>query len=270
MHYSSVPEWLQVPFIKTGYIYPGLTHQECLWLLFTWHNQTLNAWTMILGAFVSTCLYIHSDLSIAFTVLWLSAIFHMPFAVANHLFRHISREHYVYYKNLDMYLILICSVMLTFSLSIHVFSPVYTSINTGLALVTACIAAKTKHEIGKHTDKLRHVGMFILNVLSYLAPVMIYYNHWTSIGILTCATSALLVYTTGFPEKYFESSFDIIGASHQLMHLFVLFAHIFEYKLIKHVKQDTHTPQPQDSTCASCWPWPSAAAFSQQEGVPEP
>ena len=232
MHYSSVPEWLQVPFINTGYVYPNLTHSECIRLLFKWHNQTLNAWTMIISGIVSTYLYSRSDLSIAFTILWLSAVFHMPFAVANHLFRHISREHYVYYKNLDMQLILICSVMLTFSLSYHVFSMQYTLLNTCISLFTAACASQTKHEIGLNTNKIKHVLMFLLNILSYLAPVFYKIQMYESQAILACASGALIIYISGFPERVYKN-YDIIGASHQLMHILSLCAHVFEFYFIR-------------------------------------
>jgi adiponectin receptor len=231
MHYSSVPEWLHVPFIKTGYVYPGLTHSECSRLLFKWHNQTLNAWTMILGVFVSTYFYINSDMTLPFTILWLSCIFHMPFAVANHLFRHISREHYVYYKNLDMHLILISSVMLTFAFSYHVFSLEFTLLNTSIALISAFKTSKLT-EIGSRTDKKKHVLMFLINVLSYLAPIVYKIQMCESQAILACIGCALMIYITGFPERIYPERFDIIGASHQWMHIFVLLAHVFEYYFV--------------------------------------
>lgn len=48
LHAHDVPHGLRLAGILTGYRQGG-TYGECLLSLFSWHNQTLNSWTMILG-----------------------------------------------------------------------------------------------------------------------------------------------------------------------------------------------------------------------------
>lgn len=44
---DDVPDWLQLKHIRRGYRPPGMTLFQCWASLFTWHNQTLNSWTMV-------------------------------------------------------------------------------------------------------------------------------------------------------------------------------------------------------------------------------
>ena len=38
-----------------------------------------------------------------------------------------------------------------------------------------------------------------------------------------------LMYTLRIPEKYFQGKFDIVGASHQILHIFVVIGFILHY-----------------------------------------
>ena len=118
---QDVPDWIRVPYIHSGYIYPNLTLIQSLGLMFTWHNQSINAWTMILQSTISFILYSFYGNNIIFFLFMLSCLIHTPFAVANHILRHMNRETYALCKKLDVTFILISSCMLTFSLSFYVF-----------------------------------------------------------------------------------------------------------------------------------------------------
>jgi len=42
--------------------------------------------------------------------------------------------------------------------------------------------------------------------------------------LVACNGIGVVVYTVKFPEKWFPRTFDIFGASHQVMHVMVVFA----------------------------------------------
>ena len=239
---QDVPDWLRVPYIQSGYIYPNLTFKQCFKLMFMWHNQTINAWTMILASTVSFFLYSYYGHNVIFLLFMLSCIIHTPFAVANHILRHMNRETYALCKKMDVTLILTSSCMLTFTLSFYVFHIYITYLLTFLSIsmmIYTCLYTDSKiYGLGTNVNKWKHTTILLTNILLYLSPVFYYCNDsWEAKGVLLSALATMISYLSGFPERYYPERFDILGASHQFFHIFVLSAHVFEFMFLYKVSK---------------------------------
>jgi hypothetical protein len=64
-------------------------------------------------------------------------------------------------------------------------------------------------------------------------------RQWQPATGTACTLAALVMmqlsgwaYALGFPERYFPFVFDLIGSSHQLMHLGVIGVHIVDYRFV--------------------------------------
>ena len=97
---NEIPLFLKEEYIYTGYRLNG-NYYTCLLSLFKIHNETMNAWTMIIGSIISSYyLYYYLNLfqftnfldKMPFYCLWLSSILHMPLSVGNHLFLCIDKK----------------------------------------------------------------------------------------------------------------------------------------------------------------------------------
>lgn len=195
---SETPEWLQVPFITSGYVTPGKTRIQCLALLFQLHNQTINAWSMIGAAVVSLILYLHAmnipsltfNDRLVFFIFLLSCIIHTPFSVAYHILRYTNEQTRLMWKNLDFAFISVSSVLLTFALCYYVFNPIMTGIIVSGSVVAAYRALSTlsfnadKFGNGVHVEKTKHVYQLLNAVLLYLISSICSHRDFKHIHIL--------------------------------------------------------------------------------------
>ncbi|EFJ47405.1 hypothetical protein VOLCADRAFT_92076 [Volvox carteri f. nagariensis] len=271
LHSDEVPHGLRLAGITTGYRQGG-TYSECLWTLFTWHNQTLNSWTMILGWLVSSWLLawtltrLHPrelDLT-PFLALWLCPTVHLPFTVGYHQFLCISPTVLRRWRALDVAFIFIASIPLTYGLSYFVMPLPYA---LGLTAVTIGLSLHAWHHAatlpaGAEIDKkanTRYVGYV---VLVYTFPILLQagrdmqqfilydnsnpgamhdlpYTFWCAAAITFCFLFGGVTYVVSFPDIYAPGVFDIVGAAQQLMHLAIAGAHAIEWLFVIHMYQRT-------------------------------
>ena len=89
----------------------------------------------------------------------------------------------------------------------------------------------------------RHRGLIFATtgsiVICYMSPI-VYWSiengecfHLTAISLSIIAGGTL--FATGFPERYMPGRFDLIGTSHQWMHLFALIANLVEWSFVINV-----------------------------------
>lgn len=248
---NQVPEWLHIPFVETGYVAPCKSKSfECLPLLFKMHNQTINAWTMILGAIISTILFAFARSTKAasprlrvFTLFWLSCVVHAPFSVAYHVCRFTNEKTKLMWKNLDLILITFSSLLLTYVLCTCVFTSTVTWLIMSVAIAAAWMYLKRlsfKDDVFGHgdasSDKSKHVNHMLFAVVMYALPI-IYTLLTTQNQTLVRITAALIatlvataaIYLLRFPEKYYPVTFDVVGASHQWVHVGFVVAYILEF-----------------------------------------
>lgn len=98
-------EVIKVPYILSGYRV-GDTTSDAILSLFRWHNETLNAWSLIIIPVVSIVMYIThlcsgtlSGTMVDYIILGLiplHTILHAPFSVGNHLMRGLDELTHTY------------------------------------------------------------------------------------------------------------------------------------------------------------------------------
>lgn len=78
--------------------------------------------------------------------------------------------------------------------------------------------------------------------MGFQAVKELMHGHPTAATAYALATFAVLqlggwTFAAGFPEKQFPGVFDLVGFSHQLMHVAVMVAHILEYLFVWNLYQ---------------------------------
>lgn len=87
---------------------------------------------------------------------------------------------------------------------------------------------------------------------------------WCTAGSALALVIAAVMYANGVPERWFPSGrFDVIGSSHQWMHVGIIVAHAFEYAFVRHMLsrhlEEGTAAQSQVSFVPSAPPLPRAA-----------
>jgi adiponectin receptor len=250
---QQAPPYVTYPYVLKGYRTGG-TYSRCLRALFEWHSETMNAWTMIVGALLSAALlaaaWVRLQPTLAtglpFLVLTTSVWLHMPFSVGFHLFRGMNPMVYNLWRRLDQVFIFQVSILLTFSLSFYVYSWRGIAANTLAAAMVAQTATVDIWSLSPTYQRNRnHMVVFVGSiVLCYWFP-MVYQavtdlcsGHgatpavWLAAGTFTVLQLGGVIFAHGFPEKQFPGVFDTVGFSHQLMHVCAFLAHAMEYAFV--------------------------------------
>lgn len=245
---TDIPEWLRFPLMKVGYRMGG-NYESCIRSLFMWHNETINAWTMIAIstfslAFMVYCLLELSPKSgdiLPFLSMFLSVFAHMPFSVGYHLFMPISQNVYNKWRKLDIMFIFVASCFLTYSLCYFIMPRIITLLITGVAIVVSFSAITKTRQLapGQPMNRKTHT-MFIATIVSvYYIPILYQGIKDLLDGLLSIAVVTMFfvpmtlllggyVYAKHWPECRYPAKFDLIGRSHQILHVLAGFAHAME------------------------------------------
>lgn len=233
---NEVPSWLRFPNIIFGYRYGG-NKQSCLQSLFMWHNETVNAWTMILLNILSLyCFYkncFRNDLT-PYIALSLSTILHLPFSLGYHLFMPISETTLIKWRERDLIMALISICMQIYALNYFIFQK---SITNFVFVLNLSIVYKTWEQKKRILDKGIYMKYVIENILPlqffYLIPIFYSNNMFFIKSFLFFCITGSMVYLKQFPEKYWPGKFDLLGSSHQIMHLILIVIHLLHYKFVE-------------------------------------
>lgn len=237
-----VPEWLRFPHIKTGYRHGG-DHYSCFLSMFKYHNECLNAWSMVAGAVVSVCMtwWVFAEYhptgmnALAFACFCLSYILHTPWSFGYHMFLPISQEVYLWWQRMDASFVFVMSALLTFSLSWNFLSPAMTMLLFLADVTIVCVGIRDIFKPPPNNTRLRRVTIMGLSALGYLIPVFLKLFVRFDIGTLLIPISLMggaLVYAHHFPERLAPGRFDAFGNSHHIMHLGVIVAHIMGFRFV--------------------------------------
>lgn len=236
------PQWMRDnPSIVRGFRREG-QYRGCLGELLSWHNETLNAWTMILGSAVSLALWGWSfsftacrpDAQMVFFTLMLSGVVGTPASVQYHLMCSVSADSKHACRRADVRCIFLASTLLTFALALFVLPLWGTCI---LVLLSARLCIDTwLHYPGTDDDKIALARRLAKTVGMYLAPMAFAFcvhglpHFWAA--LLSLAVGASL-YVANVPERWAPGCFDHVGQSHQLMHLCIIAAHVTEFMFVR-------------------------------------
>lgn len=255
------PVYTVYPGVLKYYRAEGISVSQALWSLWYWHTETINAWTMIINWFTTVGLgyWMAEDLGwLIPTICSTVVVCHMIASIGYHLFMPISESTAVFWRKLDVTMILVFGVVWTVTLNYYVFNSLMVS---GLGLMATAVAAKKIHRLwwkcgSTHDQQPEYIDLVVdysFLIGMYLTG-MVYMAVWEadriaqmylagSVGCLGVGGS-LVVY--GLPERLFPGKFDLIGNSHQLMHLFIVnTGRIIEMCFIWYAYVQRHKPSSQ-------------------------
>jgi predicted membrane channel-forming protein YqfA (hemolysin III family) len=138
---DKIPEYLKDEYI-TNYVV-GRNHTECIKNLFKLHNESVNAWTMIISNLSVLLITIYIFMRHQFSRLYsfvfilhlLAYTIHTPFSVGCHTFYTINKEEHIKWRKYDIYGIFLRNIILTFTLSFFTYSDFkYVLINTSVTI----------------------------------------------------------------------------------------------------------------------------------------
>jgi hypothetical protein len=240
MKTSLPPEWMMDnPYITEGYREPG-SYKGFFRELFSWHNETLNAWTMLLSGGIAVWLWLcYAPILISFIALVVSAIVPQITSINYHLKAHESEEVRAYHRHLDITFIGVASCFLALAYSTCIFHPLITSVLVGAcAWVTYDFWSNCEAPSSSTCKKktLRAVALFVGFYVLPFAVATLYYPSMVGIhfiGLLASLGLGAWVYVEHFPEKYIQLNY--IGNSHQTMHLCLAVAHLCGFRYLQAV-----------------------------------
>ncbi|KAI3538576.1 hypothetical protein CSPX01_09504 [Colletotrichum filicis] len=257
--WEELPEWQQCgsDHIKTGYR-PACGSVAGCFASWTYaHNESVNIYSHVIGAIIFVLLpfYVFSDgiparWSIASTA---DVVVCTAYAVgvttcfvlstAFHTLMSHSESMYLSGIKADFHGVLALMWSSVFPLAHNVFpcSPATRDAYVGLTglLAALCAAATARPDLGAVDLGHHRAALFAaFGLAAFVAPI----GHgvvlaadggrevwdkvggWWVLGTAGWNCVAVLVYWAKFPERWFPRTFDLLGASHQLMHIFVLAA----------------------------------------------
>ncbi|KAK9838006.1 hypothetical protein WJX74_009489 [Apatococcus lobatus] len=252
--FGAAPLYLKRPYIDKFYLIGGNERTALLHTLFTWTNETLNAWTMMLGLVVALSMQTWSRQNIPseqmpFLIYAVSSMLHLPFSVKLHCSIGVSQKTREKWRALDVLFILLCSVPRGAALAWYVFtSP--GSYWTYVALISAIDAAhihsmyirRNIHDVNRF-EVSRRVGIMMLCFTAPLVTACLYELVYIGIGpcimltvaIISCLVIGGLAYVHRAPERWLPGKLDLFGNSHQLMHVFIVLGYLLEGLFIAHM-----------------------------------
>ncbi|EQB54246.1 hypothetical protein CGLO_05947 [Colletotrichum gloeosporioides Cg-14] len=257
LRWEELPEWQQCgsEHIKTGYRKACFSVWECFHSWTYIHNETINIYSHIIGAilFMSLPFLIFGNpISPRWTTASTSDIVVCSIYAAGvtvcfvlstafHTFMSHSEPYYLAGIKADFHGVLALMWSSTAPLAHYTFpcSPrtrdAYVLL-TG-ALAALCAAATTRPNLGAvHLGHHRAALFATFGAAAFVLPIghgaLVFGagEEWARAGgpwILAtagCNALAVLVYWAKFPELWFPRTFDLFGASHQIMHIMVLAA----------------------------------------------
>lgn len=236
----------------------GITRGQAWASLWKWHTETVNIWTMIINGGVTVAYGSWMIMQMPWLYVPIVGLFmafvlaHMVASVGYHLFSPMSESISVYWRKLDVCLILGFGVLWTFCFNVFVFDLTWT------LLLTFCASYIGYKEIKKiwyspptHDAQPGYAGLiksYLLLIVCYLTGMswlatigdtVAFRCLWTVLACLFTSGAMLLL---GWPERLSPGTFDLLGSSHQFMHLLLVnIAHPVEMYFIWYTYNMKHS-----------------------------
>jgi predicted membrane channel-forming protein YqfA (hemolysin III family) len=184
-----------------------------------------------------------------FAVLWLATQVHAPCSVGYHLFMPMGKRVSNLWRRLDVCAIFVASALLTYAMSAFVLPPAAVAALTSAAAALAAFACLRtwglRPDDSLADSKASHACFVACGVVLYVTPVvMVMAWEVAAGGVVAAATSpgvlcgagivtslALsgIVYSCSWPECQWPGAFDLVGNSHQLMHVGIMVTQCFQW-----------------------------------------
>lgn len=213
--------------------------------LYTPNDELVNAWTMIFGSCISCIMLYNVGVGAPFTLILVtaSAIVHLPWSVGYHIFNSVSPQCATQWRTMDIIFIFVSGFMLCVSLGYYAF-PLHTYINVVSTCFVVCVVGITKTIDNRSNANLGHIILPYIALLCacYVSPMILYctvYSHGKSecsvhcIAVIASLVLGAYVFAKELPQKLYPGKFNLIGNSHNIMHICIIIAHINEFQFVK-------------------------------------
>lgn len=241
MRYTKPEDYHYVPWIHAGYRKLPSTHwRDIAQHLLSWHNETLNIWSLISIPVLSWWMFytsaVHWDTNqwetYALMVMPVSVTLHCIFSAGNHTVASISESTCRLFKRLDVCATYCCSA---------VYSMLFNSLVYGQSVWTVftilfCLSLTTwlcwSEFRRKNTNLYKTIATAVL-VICYMIPLIDSHSH----GVTAALVLALggIFYGLQIPERLWPGKFDFIFHGNQLMHYCLIIAHYLKFQIIEYI-----------------------------------
>lgn len=229
---AEVPPHVRRLGIVSGYAVLHPNTQGQAWAsLFRWHNESSNAWTMVVLALASLCLTLTAaNLDAATMCLTAAVLMHCPFSVGCSLSTPIDKATGSAWKRWDWCALNAAAVPITFGLGYHGMPALLCALNVG---VTLRLAIGNVRRPGRADRRARAL---IPLVLSFNFPILFHcarpFARECARGVLGSLLIGGAAYSLKIPERWFPGAFDYAGSSHHLMHVMLIVAHAYQHRFV--------------------------------------
>jgi len=241
---DNVPMYRRMPGIVSGYIViPNCTYMMCMSSLFTFHNESCNAWTMVLLSAVALFMS-NMNNGVAEQLLCASTLIHMPFSVCCSLFIPMGEEVFKFWHTLDAMAMCLTAIPMGFSLGMGTLPMPLLVLNTVATAYMGCESAHhfwKAHNSSKKKKRCLAQTFKITGVVICFTFPLVYTiaqdgaskkSHY-ALCTLAGYASAGLLYSSKVPERWFPGMFDYFGSSHNLMHIILILVHVGQFSWLK-------------------------------------
>lgn len=245
--YCNLPSWLQHnDCLLSGHRPPLPSVRACFQSIFRIHTETVNIWSHMLGCVAFTVLAIYSSTKSQETLLFLpffiGAILCLGFSFIFHILHCHSPQVMAVFSRLD-YCGIALLIMGSFTSWIHYcfychfwLKMFYTVASTTLGVSAVTVSLLKK--FGRASYRPYRAAIFSCFGLSGVIPALHFlmivgwdqtvFNPMIIIAVLYILGAAL--YATRIPEILLPGKCDIWFHSHQVFHILVVIATLFNYK----------------------------------------
>lgn len=238
-------------YLQTGYRKVSYSYRRSLSTIRTIHNETVNIWSHLLGAlaFVYSLHHLYASLHtilpfatwadlIAISVYYFGVINCFLLSATYHLFSNHSSAVHSFGNQLDhlgIVLVIYGSTVPALYFEFYCRPIHRNTYGTALTLCAVLSGIFTlRPEFRTPAARRLRFLVYVCFALAAFVPIIHGLRLWSytelnqrmglrNIIIMTlCQFSGGVIYATRIPERWYPRSFDIWGASHQLMHILVL------------------------------------------------
>jgi adiponectin receptor len=247
LRWKRLPKWQkQNKYIRSGYRKPSYSYYGSTRDIAKWHNETVNIWSHLFAAITFSWFLIQflaqsGSLTldvVAVVTFFLGAIVCFTLSFVHHLLSNHSRRVMILTQQLDHFgtVTFIWSTVVSFLYFAfycdHRLQVYYIGVITAAALFTTlCVSRPMSRDPESHP--MRTLTSFALGLSATLPMMSLDARYWERSAchpVFLASYRNLIIlnaiggffYCMRIPERFCQDAFDIVGSSHQVMHIMVV------------------------------------------------
>lgn len=227
-----IPDWQRDnEFLLTKYR-PKFTVKESLISIFAIHNETINIWSHLLASIAFILILINNTTNLliynsfcfsASLCFFISSMLHTCLNTEKNIVSFLARLDYI---SIIIFTYSTFSTIVYFNnICVKFYLISYFIISLLIIFIVNC------NEFEKSEYRSFRSLVFLLFGMFMLLP-LIHSNNFDFylLSELICLVSASYIFSRQIPEKYFIYKFDLVGHSHQILHILVVIVSIIHLK----------------------------------------